>query len=169
MNIGTAKWRKSQQGLAAVEMTLVLPLLLFLFLATAEIGRMLYQYNTLTKAQRDGVRLIAASLKYNQQAGLSECGETGGTLPNNLMTRAANLVVYGTEGVSADAEPLLPGLTTADVGFCRVTGTQEVQIQVQYAFTPMLFDELPSFGLGDPVSINFPLTSAINMKVLAGG
>jgi len=170
MIIGTAKWRKSQQGLAAVEMTLVLPLLLFLFLATAEIGRMLYQYNTLTKAQRDGARLIAASLKYNQQAGLNECSSsTGGTLPNNLMARAANLVVYGTEGLPDDPEPLLPGLTTANVGFCRISGTQEVQIQVQYNFTPMLFDELPSFGLGDPVPINFPLNSAINMKVLAGG
>ncbi len=169
MNTRAPKSRKYQRGLAAVEMTLVLPLLLLLFLATAEIGRMLYQYNTLTKAQRDGVRLIAASLKYNQQSNLLECPTTGGELPNNLMTRASNLVVYGTEGVPADAVPLLPSLTTSDVGFCKVSGTQEVQVQVQYDFTPMLFDELPSFGLGDPVPINFSLNSAINMKVLAGG
>jgi Flp pilus assembly protein TadG len=169
MNIKMLRWRKSQAGLAAVEMTLVLPLLLLLFIATAEIGRMLYQYNTLTKAQRDGVRLIAASLKYNQQSGLNACPATGGNLPNNLMTRAANLVVYGTEGIAVDSEPLLEGLTTADVGFCRVAGTQEIQVQVQYSFTPMLFDSIPTFGLGDPVPINFPLNSAINMKVLAGG
>lgn len=177
MNIRMLRWRKYQAGLAAVEMTLVLPLLLLTFIATAEIGRMLYQYNTLTKAQRDGIRLVAATLKYNQQLpsadnktpGLNVCPSTGGSIASypDLLTRATNLVVYGQESVGV--APVLDGLTPASVGFCRVAGTQEVQVQVQYSFTPMLFDSIPTFGLGDPVPINFPLNSAINMKVLAGG
>lgn len=157
---------KRQRGLAAVEMTLVLPVLLLLFLATAEIGRMLYQYNTLTKAQRDGIRLIATHLNYGQQENLSVCPEKGGELPYGLMARASNLVVFGTE-FGADTA-LLDGLTLDDVSFCRLSGSQEIQVEVQYDFTPMLFDQLPTFGNGDAVPINFPLTSSISMKVLGG-
>jgi len=159
-------FKKYQRGLAAVEMTLVLPVLLLLFLTTAEVGRMLYQYNTLTKAQRDGIRLLATHLNYGQQADLNTCPEMGGELPYELMSRASNLVVFGTE-FGAD-EALLDGLTLEDVSFCRVPDSQEIQVQVQYDFTPMMFDQLPTFGTGDPVPINFPLNSSISMKVLGG-
>jgi len=43
-----------------------------------------------------------------------------------------------------------------------------VQVQVQYDFAPMMFSSLPSFGLGDPVALDFPLTSSISMRVLGG-
>ena len=167
MNGRAHKSLSRQRGLAAVELTLVMPLLLFLLLATAEIGRMLYQYDTLTKAQRNGVRLLATQLNYGQQSTLNDCPSTGGTLPDNLMVRASNLVVYGTEG--GGTTPLLDGLTTADVSFCEVPALNEVQVKVVYQFQPMLFDSLPSFGLGDPIAINFPLNSSISMRVLGGG
>lgn len=160
---------QSQKGLAAVEMTLVLPLLIFLFIATAEIGRMLYQYNTLTKAQRNGVRLLATHLNYGQQATLNDCPTLGGSLPDNLITRASNLIVFGAESGGAAEDSILDGLTTTDVGFCTDPATDEVRVQVHYSFTPMLFDNLPTFGLGDPIPIDFPLTSSISMKVLGGG
>jgi len=169
MNIFATQFRyapeRRQRGLAAVEVTLVLPLLLLLLLATAEIGRMLYQYNTLTQAQRDGVRLLATNLKYGQQAGLNDCSTFGGSLPDNLMARAANLVVFGNEGGAG--APLLDGLEVGDVSFCS-PGSNEVQVQVQYDFAPMMFSSLPSFGLGDPVALDFPLTSSISMRVLGG-
>ncbi|WP_010321903.1 TadE/TadG family type IV pilus assembly protein [Marinobacterium stanieri] len=166
MNGSLDQSRKRQRGLAAVEMTIVLPVLLLLMLATAEIGRMLYQYNTLTKAQRDGARLLATNLKYGQQSSLSECPTFGGSLPDNLSLRASNLIVFGNEAGAGNA--LLQGLTTADVSFCEVAGLNEVRVQVEYDFIPMLFDQLPDVGQGAPIPINFPLTSSISMKVLGG-
>ncbi|GAA0790879.1 TadE/TadG family type IV pilus assembly protein [Marinobacterium sediminicola] len=160
---------KRQQGLAAVEMTLVLPVLLLLLLATAEIGRMLYQYNTLTKAQRSGARLLATHLNYGQQAVLNDCPTLDDPvilLPDNLMARSRNLIVYGSE-LGGD-EPVLPGLETADVSFCEVPALNEVQVHVRYDFSPMLFNSLPTFGLGDPVNIDFTLDSSISMRVLGG-
>ena len=48
------RWNRGRQrGVAIVEFVLTLPLLMLLLLATAEIGRALFQYNTLTKAVRD--------------------------------------------------------------------------------------------------------------------
>ena len=41
---------RPQRGVAIIEFVITLPLLLLLLLATAEIGRALFQYNTLTKA-----------------------------------------------------------------------------------------------------------------------
>lgn len=167
MNVQTPVTKHKQRGLAAVELTLVLPLLLLLLLATAEIGRMLYQYNTLTKAQRNGIRLLVTQLNYGQQSTLNDCPTLGGTLPDNLINRASNLIVYGAEG--GGDTPVLNGLDITDVGFCEAPGLNEVQVHVAYQFTPMLFSSLPTFGIGDPIAIDFPLDSAISMRVLGGG
>ena len=51
--------RSRQQGLAVVEFVIVLPLIILLALAVTELGRGLYQYNTLTKSVQDGVRYLA--------------------------------------------------------------------------------------------------------------
>jgi len=48
------KWR--QQGVAAVEFALVLPLLLGVLLAVIELGLMLYNQAVLTQASREGAR-----------------------------------------------------------------------------------------------------------------
>jgi Flp pilus assembly protein TadG len=52
---------KRQRGLAMVEMVFVVPILLLLMLATAELGRGFYHYNTLVKATRDGARHFATN------------------------------------------------------------------------------------------------------------
>jgi hypothetical protein len=169
MKIDHTPIKQRQKGLAAVEMTLVLPLLLLLFITTAEIGRMLYQYNTLTKAQRNGIRLLATQLNTGQQATLSDCPTFGGSLPDDLITRARNLIVFGSEVGDAAENSILDGLKTEDIRFCTDPITDEIQVQVQYSFTPMLFDQLPTFGLGEPIPIDFPLTSSISMPVLGGG
>lgn len=161
--------KRHQYGLAAVEMTLVLPVLLLLLLATAEIGRLLYQYNTLTKAQRSGVRLLATHLNYGQQTVLSDCPQTtepAVPLPDNLMARARNLIVYGSE--QGGEHPLLPGLEPEQVSFCQVPALNEVQVHVEYDFTPMMFSSLPTFGFGEPIDIDITLDSAISMRVLGG-
>ena len=50
---------KKQRGIATVEFAIAVPVLLLLMLVSAEVGRWLYQYNTLHKAVRDGVRYLA--------------------------------------------------------------------------------------------------------------
>ena len=55
-------WRgRRQRGTATVEFAIVLPLLLVLMFATAELGRLISQYNTLTQSVRDAVRYAAAA------------------------------------------------------------------------------------------------------------
>ncbi|WP_417534628.1 TadE/TadG family type IV pilus assembly protein [Marinobacterium stanieri] len=166
MNIQRHSYPQHQTGLAVVEVTLVLPVLLILMLATAEIGRVLYQYNTLTKAQRNGARLLATHLNYGQQSSLSDCPTLGGSLPDDLLNRASNLIVYGAE--EGGATPVLSGLTTSDVGFCEDTLSNVIQVHLSYDFAPMMFNSLPTFGAGDDISLNFTLDSSISMPVLGG-
>jgi len=50
-----------QRGVAIIEFTIVLPILLVLILAVAEIGRAFLQFNTLTRAVRDSARYVSAN------------------------------------------------------------------------------------------------------------
>jgi hypothetical protein len=49
------------RGLAIVEFVIVLPILLLMLFAVAELGRALFQYNTLTKAVRDSARYFSVN------------------------------------------------------------------------------------------------------------
>jgi len=53
--------RLCEGGTAAIELAIALPLLLLTLLATAELGRMLSQYDTLNKAVRGGARYLATN------------------------------------------------------------------------------------------------------------
>lgn len=50
---------RTQRGVAAVEFALVLFLLMVLVSGTVEFGRTIWYYNSLTKATRDGARLMS--------------------------------------------------------------------------------------------------------------
>jgi Flp pilus assembly protein TadG len=100
MNPNTRRTPHSQQGVAAVEMALVLiPLMLLLFGIT-EFGRALYLYNTIAKATRDGARYLS----------------TQGPGDASEITSARCLVVYG--NTACTGSPLVPGLTTGQVSVC---------------------------------------------------
>jgi Flp pilus assembly protein TadG len=49
------------RGLAIVEFVIVLPILLLMLFAVAELGRAIFQYNTLTKAVRDSARYYSVN------------------------------------------------------------------------------------------------------------
>ena len=51
--------RRGCRGLAMVEFVIVAPLLMLLMLTVGEFGRVFFQYNTLTKAVREGARYAA--------------------------------------------------------------------------------------------------------------
>ena len=89
------------RGVVAVELALVLVFILVpLLFGVAELGRMLYQYNALTKSVRDGARLV------------SLCNP-GFPAYASATEQATNLVVYG--NIEGDGDPLVPGLESGDV------------------------------------------------------
>ena len=89
---------KNQAGVAAIEMALLLPLLLLLAFGLTELGRAVYQYNTLAKAVRDGARHLS---QY-------EPGDAG------RAEEARSLVVCGAI-VCGDRPALVPGMSSSYV------------------------------------------------------
>jgi hypothetical protein len=148
--------RRRQRGLAAVEMTLVTPLLLLLMFATAELGRVLIQYNTLTKAVRDGVRHAATH---------ALTGSTGVVLLEGaLVEEIRNLVVYGNP--TGAGSPLLEGLATGDVEVSNAFA-DEVTVSASHAYAPLWGGSIPTFGIGSSdLSIDLTLRASATMRGL---
>ncbi len=145
---------KRQQGIAVVEFTIALPLLLFLLFSGAEVGRLLYQYNTLAKATEDGARYLAREVRIAQGQG------TLSTITSN----AEKLVRYGT--IVDGQEALLPGTVTVTT---NTTGTApaEISVTASFTYTPMIFpDSVPGFGMWDDLLLARPLSTSINMPIL---
>jgi hypothetical protein len=147
-----------QRGLAAVEASIVLPIMLLLLMATGEFGRMLYQYNTLTKAVRAGAFAISrdGSWMDNPTTKLAE------------QDKIKNIIVYGKE--SAGGRPVLPGLSKDDIvvsnGDELPFGSAEYYsvIQASYDWTPVFGDSFNTF-FGKTISLNFPLETSVTVRV----
>ena len=143
-----------QRGVATLEFVITLPLLMLLILATAEIGRALFQYNTLTKALRDSARYVSGARP----------GSTGVfNLTPEIRANAQRLVVYGN---AVGAGPtLLPDLALSDITVAN-SGAGYVTVSAVYNFTPMLGAQLETFGVVDPIQLAFPMRAAVVMRVL---
>jgi Flp pilus assembly protein TadG len=57
--MGLSSFRRSERGAAMVEFAIVLPVLVLLVGGIIDLGRLLYTYNNLTSAVREGARLAA--------------------------------------------------------------------------------------------------------------
>lgn len=146
---------KRQRGLAMVEFAITLPVLLLLMAATAELGHLIGQYDTLTNAVRDGAR-YAASAAANGSTGLV-------SITPQIQAAVANLVATGNTGGSGAA--LLPGLSAANVTVSDA-GNGYVSVSAAYTYEPMAGATLPTFGLGNPISLSFTLNAAAVMRAL---
>lgn len=144
-----------QRGLAMVEFAILLPVIVMLILAVAEVGRAIIQYNTLTKSLRDGVRHAAAY-------GL--LGTTGSVLIDaDLANEIRNLVVYGnTNGGTA---PLVEGLTPGQVDI-SVPEPGLIRVGAVHPYAPFISATLPTFGRGTSPSLVFDLRAAVTMRAL---
>ncbi len=150
---------KSQRGVAAVEFIIVLPLLAMLMLGTAELGRMLYQYNAVVKTTRDGARF--ASKQALNAAEVVELDQIQPFHSYSVRRETQNLVVYGnTQGTGT---PLLPGLSINDV---TVSSPEvlHIQVRVDYNYLSMIGDSLPTFGQRGGIALNFPLVHTVRMR-----
>jgi len=145
-----------QSGVAAIEFALVLPFLLLLVLGTAELGRAFYQYNTLTKAVRDGARHLSTH---------AILGSTEVILITDpLRDETKKLVVYG--DIDGSDNPIIPKFTTGDVDVDDKVPLH-VRVTARYEYVPMLFPtSLPTFGISDPIPLSPILNASVTMRAL---
>ncbi|HEX6719076.1 MAG TPA: TadE family protein, partial [Pyrinomonadaceae bacterium] len=86
---------RDESGLQLVEVTIVLPIFLMLFAATAEFGRYYYEYTTLAKNVRDASRYLTT------------------VYPGQGDATAQKMIVYGNP--AGKGSPIFPNLTNANV------------------------------------------------------
>ena len=151
--------RRRQQGLAMVEFTLVLPVLLLLLLAFGEFGRMLYQYNVLLQASRDADRFVASNAWDSTLGAVS--------LSSTLLTQTKNVAVYGVPANTGTA--VVSGLTTGNVVVAAV-GTDHVRVTITYTFCPVIGGgncggSIPGF-FGTQIALSIPLVATTVMRAL---
>lgn len=147
-------WRSKQGGVAAVEFAILFIPLIFMAFGTTELGRALYEYDTLAKSARNAARYLTT------------------LAPGNGFATAKNLAVYGNEAGTGPA--LAPGLTTDMVQICDSSfdnatcpdhsaavngaGVNLVTITIDdYPFSPVVSLVNLGFGLGPftfgPISV----------------
>jgi Flp pilus assembly protein TadG len=147
--------KRTQRGVAAIEMAITLPVLLLLLVATAELGRAFYQYNTLSKSIRNAVRYLSTEA-IEGESGVID-------LTDAKVTATKNLVVYS--NTSGGGEPIIASLDLADVIVTEVDSTH-VEVAVSFAYQPM-FLSIPTFGYsGSGIDTGFTLSSAATMRAL---
>ena len=104
---------RREDGSSTIELAIVFPILLILFVGTAELGRLFYSYTTLAKATRTGARYLSISRNVVN-------GNAQDIIDEKVRTR--NLVVCGIPSIDATActnqTPIVTGLSTANVNIC---------------------------------------------------
>lgn len=108
LNITQYCKNKWQSGLAAIEFVLILPILLILAFGVIDFGRVLFQYDTLTKSTRDAVRYIAGVVRPPATAYAADANYT--TAVNN----ARNLALCGSIAACGN-NALVSGLTLSNI------------------------------------------------------
>jgi hypothetical protein len=105
--------RGREEGSSTIELAIVFPILLLLFVGAAELGRLFYTYTTLSKATKVGARYLSTSRN-----------AVNGTATEKADAKmvAKNLVVCGIKSAAANAcdnqTKVVPGLETANVLIC---------------------------------------------------
>ena len=144
---------KKQKGLAVIEFTLVLPFLLLLIFASAEFGRLMFQYNALNKTVRDASRYLSANAKPGDTNIIN--------IKDAVTAQVKSLIKYGQ---SASTTLLLPNLNDDDISF-TISG-DFITITVTYDWQPLFSDTFTTFGLGNDIDLSFPLISTYTMRAL---
>ncbi len=146
--------KRRERGLAAVEFAIILPVVLLIMLATAEFGRAYYQYNTLVKSVRNGVRYLANE---------AIAGTTGVIdLDTDKVDKVKNLVVFG--NIAGSGTPLIQTLATDQVTVSS-PDPLHVEVQADFPYQP-LFAVLPGLTGGADTPMTFTLSASTSMRAL---
>jgi len=146
----------AQRGVAVVEFTIALPLLLFLLLAVSELGRAFLQYNALTRAVRDSARLVSTQALAGQSGVIN--------LDPTVVGIAQNLVVYGNPQGAGPA--LLPGLAIGNVTV-RDAGSNNIAVSATYNYQPMIGTALPNLLGTGSMATTFTLRTEVIMRAIS--
>ena len=143
------RFTRDERGLQLVELTIVLPIFLMMFAATAEFGRYFYEYTTLAKAARGGARYLSSTL----------IGSGEG--------KAANIVVYGNPG--GGGTPILDGLSTSQVKISYAGGAtcvpETVTVQIEgYTHKPIF--NLGALTKSVGLNLNVDVKPSVTMRYL---
>lgn len=144
---------KQQKGLAAIEFSIIAPFIFLLMFATAEFGRLFYQYNALTTSVRQAARYIA-DMAYKGNIGIP-------SLTDEEKANASNLIISG--DINGQSE-LMPNLSTALITY-QLNGDL-ITITVAYTWTPIFSDTLFSAVGNDGISLDFPMTVSYTVRAL---
>lgn len=160
-------WRtkKDETGSSIVELAIVFPILLLLFVAVAEMGRLFYTYTTLAKATKTGARYLSISRDATSSDPLKVAA---------AKLKAQSLVACGyTSCTDANGDPrptIVAGLNAAS--HVKVTlpvasdPIQYVKVEIQnYGFEPGVFDVSKAAGK-DSSAFYFDLTPATEMRYM---
>ena len=141
-----------------IEMVAVTPLLLLLLVGISELGNAFMQYNMLNKSVREAAREVVRT---------ALLGTTGVLdITKDLQKEGQNLVVYG--NVAGLGQPRLPGLSIDNVIVKPApAGDNQVLIQADYPYSPIMGQVLKTFGYGDdPSTSEITLTASVIMRAL---
>lgn len=152
-----------ERGSSIVELAIVFPILLLLFVGVAEIGRLFYTYTTLAKATKMGARFLTTEKDAESKTDATQVA---------VKARAARLVVCGYEDSCTNRPSILPGLTTSNVlvtlpnttaGFI---GPRYVKVEITgYTFQPLVFTVSGATNSGSS-TFYFPLEPSTRMRYM---
>lgn len=142
--------RLRSRGAAMVELAIVLPLLLVIFIGLAELGRALLLQHILVRHVETGARYLGRSY----QTLNADCSETPAWTA--AASAAADLVVYGNEAGSGTA--LIGGMSAGDVSIPAPTARAVpgygnacvVQVAANVAYPSLFGATIPLLGLPQP-------------------
>jgi len=103
----------SRRGNALIEFALASLVLTYSFVAVFQLGYSMYLYNELVGAVRAGAR-------YASVAKLGNAADR--TIPSAYASAIKNMVVYGNTSPAVGDQPVVPGLTTAQVSMAMTWG-----------------------------------------------
>ncbi|MFW8631299.1 TadE/TadG family type IV pilus assembly protein [Vibrio natriegens] len=139
--------RKRQEGLAALEFIICLPVLLMLAVLLIDVGRAFIQYTEINKALQNGARYAVL--------------DTYGTLDFSSTADPAkikNMVVYGSP--TPTDTPVLSYIDENDVTVTEPTDEiKEITVSARYTYMP-IFSQLPF----SDISLEFTIDASSKMR-----
>jgi Flp pilus assembly protein TadG len=130
---------KDQQGAAAVEFALLLPILAVLLFGTVEFGTILYDKAVVTNASREGARFGAVFRETGQEI---TCGDI-----NNVVLNYTSDHLISLGGASSVDPPTYPAL-----GGCNPESGQELTVNVSYDYQFLVLPNLITDLIG-PITL----------------
>jgi len=162
---GLGRILRREDGSSIIELAIIFPILLLLFVGIAELGRLFYTYTTLAKATKVGARYLSTS---------REAKSSNVNTANAAKLKAQSLVVCGYESCT-DAngnprKPIVPGLdpaTNVKVTLPAVgVPIKYVKVEIQnYSYSRGVFN-LASMTGAATTAIYFPLTPGTEMRYM---